>query len=414
MLARTSPGKTGFAPLLGDQGRIEKSATGKWTSMKATEKLKIAKNTLTLGIWNVQALWTTGKPELLRNEMKRLRYDIVGISEVRWARKSETSNRDFIWSGEDKIHVRGVGMLLSDRARKALIGYNPVNSRVITARFDAAPYKITVIHTYAPIMVSSDEDIEALYSILGDALAKVHKKDIIIIITGDWNAKIGSDNTDWESVMGRYGCGDRNESGERLLEFAIMHSLYICNTRFEQKSQRKWTWASPDGVHKNMTDLILIQQRWKSSMINCRTLQSADICSDHSLVLCNTRLCLKRLYNKIPHRIRIDVSHLQSEKIRECYSKKLANDMTKIDPAEYLEEHVKKIEAAIKKAAETTIPISRSAKKPWISAEILELADQKRALKQTRNASAQKEQQYKDLCKTVKKSARENKGRWMQ
>ena len=93
-------------------------------------------------------------------------------------------------------------MLLSDKARKALIGYNPVSSRVITARFDSAPYKITVIHAYAPTAASSDEVIEAFYSILEDALAKVHKKDIIII-TGDWNAKIGSDNTDWKSVMGR-------------------------------------------------------------------------------------------------------------------------------------------------------------------------------------------------------------------
>ena len=142
-------------------------------------------------------------------------------------------------SGQEKVkHVRGVGMLLSDRARKALMGYNPVNSRVITARFDAAPYKITVIHAYAPTAASCDEDIEAFYSILEDALAKVHKKDIIII-TGDWNAKIGSNNTHWKSVMRRYGYGDRNEREERLLEFAAIHSLYICNTRSQQKPQRK-------------------------------------------------------------------------------------------------------------------------------------------------------------------------------
>ena len=309
--------------------------------------------------------------------------------------------------------LRGVGMLLSDKARKALIGYNPVSSRVITARFDSAPYKITVIHAYAPTAASSDEDIEAFYSILEDALAKVHKKDIIII-TGDWNAKIGSDNTDWKSVIGRYGYGDRNERGERLLEFAATHSLYICNTRFEQKSQRKWTWASPDGVHKNMIDLILIQQRWKSSVINCRTFQSADICSDHSLVLCNIRLRLKRMHNKMQHRTRIDTSQLKSQRIRECYSKKLANDIAKIDLAENLEEHAKKIEAAIKKAAEATIPVSRSTKKPWISEDTLKLADEKRTLKQSKNASAQKEQQYKDLCKKVQKSARQDKERWIQ
>ena len=254
-------------------------------------------------------------------------------------------------------------MLISNRARKALIGYNPVNSRVITARYDAAPYKITVIHAYAPIMASSNEDIEAFNSILEDALAKIHKKDILII-TGDWNAKIDSDNTDWKSVMGRYEYGDRNERGEHLLEFGAIHSLSVCNTRFEQKPQRKWTWAPPDGVHKNMIDLILIQQRWKSSVTNCRTFQSPDISSDHSLVLCSIRLRLKKLYNKAQHRIRIDLSQLKREKIRECYSKKLAKDITKIDSAENLEEYVKKIEVAIKKAAETTIPASRRAKKP--------------------------------------------------
>ena len=98
----------------------------------ATGKLKIAKNTQTVRTWNVQTLWATGKLELLRNEMKRFKYDTVGISEVRWTGKGETSSRDFIWSGEDKTHVQGVGMLLSDRARKALIGYNPIGSPVIT------------------------------------------------------------------------------------------------------------------------------------------------------------------------------------------------------------------------------------------------------------------------------------------
>ena len=120
------------------------------------------------------------------------------------------------------------------------------------------------------------------------------KKDVIIL-TGDWNAKIGNDNKDWKSVMGRYGYGDRNEHGECLLEFATVHNLYICNTRYEQKPGRKWTWASPDGIHKNMIDLIIIQQRWKTSIINCRTFQSADISSDHSLVLYNIKLRLKKL-----------------------------------------------------------------------------------------------------------------------
>ena len=254
------PIKQGSCPLLSNQSRVKKLATEKLTSTKATEKLKIAKNTLTVGTWNVQALWTTGKLDLFRNEIKRFRYDIVGIYEVRWTGKGETPNRDFIFSGEEKTHLRGIGMLLSDRARKALIGYNPVNSRVITARFDAVPYKITVIHEYATTTAAADEDIETFYGILEDALARVHNKDIIII-TSDSNAKIGSDNTGCKSVMRRYEYGDRNQRGERLLEFAAVHNLYICNTRFEQKPQRKGIWASPDGIYENMINLILIQKK---------------------------------------------------------------------------------------------------------------------------------------------------------
>ncbi|CAF3252389.1 unnamed protein product, partial [Rotaria socialis] len=225
--------------------------------------------------------------------MKRFKFDVIGISEVHWAGKGETPSGDFIWPGEDTTHTRGVGMLLSAKAKKTLIGYNPISSRVITARFNATPFKLTVIHVYAPTSASSDDEIEIFYDSIEQALTPTPQKDIIIV-TGDWNAKIGSDNTHWESVMGRYGYGDRNERGDRLLEFAALHNLYICNTRFQQTANRKWTWASPDGVHKNMIDLVLIQKRWKSPVTNCRTFQSADISSGHSLVLCNIKLRLKR------------------------------------------------------------------------------------------------------------------------
>jgi hypothetical protein len=80
------PGKQGPRPLPSNQGRVEKLATGKNLHMnyttKNTQKLKLAKSTMTVGTWNVQTLWATGKLELLRNEMKRFRYDIIGISEV--------------------------------------------------------------------------------------------------------------------------------------------------------------------------------------------------------------------------------------------------------------------------------------------------------------------------------------------
>ena len=82
-----------------------------------------------------------------------------------------------------------------------------------------------------------------------------------------------------------------------------------------------------------------------------------------------------------------------------------------MDPPENPQKHAKKIETAIKKAAKATTSDSRSAKKLWITGETLNLAGEKRMLKQTKSASTQKEQEYKNLCKKVKKSARQDKER---
>ena len=230
------PVQQGPRPLPSNQGRVEKLATGKHVNTRHTagntQRLRPVKNILTVGTWNVQTLWAARKLQLLRNEMKRFKYDIIGVSEVRW-----TENGDFIWSGEENTHTRGVGLLLGTQVRKVFIGYNPISSRIITARFDAAPFKLTMIHVYAPTSLSSEEDIEAFYRDIDEALSKTDKKDIIIL-TGDWNAKIGNDNRDWKPVMGRYGYGDRNE---RLLESATVHNLYVCDTRFQPKPSRKWT-----------------------------------------------------------------------------------------------------------------------------------------------------------------------------
>ncbi|CAF4662796.1 unnamed protein product, partial [Rotaria sp. Silwood2] len=166
--------------------------------------------------------------------MKHYRYDVIGILEVRWTEKGETTNGDFIRSGESNTHTKGVGMLLSVKARKALLSYNPVNSRLISARFTATPFNLTIINVYAPTSEASMDDIETFYGNLEEAVANTPKKDILII-TGDWNAKVGDNNTGCESFMGKYGYGTINERGEQVLEFSTSHNLFICNTAFQQK-----------------------------------------------------------------------------------------------------------------------------------------------------------------------------------
>ena len=72
------------------------------------------------------------------------------------------------------------------------------------------------------------------------------KKDVIFII-GDWNAKVGSQET--PGVTGKFGLGIRNEAGQRLTEFCQKNALVIANTLFQQHKRRLYTWTSPDGQH---------------------------------------------------------------------------------------------------------------------------------------------------------------------
>ena len=72
------------------------------------------------------------------------------------------------------------------------------------------------------------------------------KKDVFFII-GDWNAKVGSQET--PGVTGKFGLGTQNEEEQRLIEFSQENTLAIANTLFQQQKRRLYTWTSPDGLH---------------------------------------------------------------------------------------------------------------------------------------------------------------------
>lgn len=404
------PAKQGPRPQSGNRDWVDKSATGINRDVK--EKLKVAAKEFVVGTWNVQTLWSTGKLELLRQEMSRYKHDILGLSEMRWTMAGELNGAEVIWSGEEKEHVRGVGFLLSKRAREALMGYNPVCSRIITARFRGSPMNVSIIQVYAPTADSLDEEIETFYNKLEETWEDLPRKDVKVVM-GDWNAKVGQDNAGWEHAMGRYGYGERNERGERLLEFASAHDLFICNTRFEQKASRKWTWRSPDGQHHNMIDLVLVEKRWKSSIRNCRTYQGADIASDHSLVLCHIKLRLKQRKRRNQRTQRLNVKALKDSKVRQAYRAELEKCLENKVNIEGIDEQASWLTVCISKAAEATLPKSHKPNKPWISEKTLELAGRKRQMRQKRNESDEMETKYRKLCNEVRKSARQDKDTWL-
>ena len=91
------------------------------------------------------------------------------------------------------------------------------------------------------------EEAERFYEDLQDLLELTAKKDVLFII-GDWNEKVGSQET--PGVTGKFGLGIRNEAGQRLREICQENALVIANTLFQHHKRRLYTWTSPDGQHE--------------------------------------------------------------------------------------------------------------------------------------------------------------------
>ena len=113
---------------------------------------------------------------------------------------------------------------------------------MISVHFQGKPFNITVIQVYAPTSNTEEAEVEQFYEDLQDLLELTPKKDVLFII-GDWNAKVGSQETPGVTVT--FGLGIRNEAGR----FSQENALVIANTLFQQHKRRLYTWTSPDGQH---------------------------------------------------------------------------------------------------------------------------------------------------------------------
>jgi len=164
-----------------------------------------------------------GKLEELSYETSRYGWNILRLCRVRWKNFGETSTEEghkLHFSGKEDKHEQGIGFLVHKDIVNTVIGCRPVSSRVITSRLRASPFNITIIQTYAPASDYDDDAVGDFYDHLQEILDQSLKKDILVVL-GDWNAKVGEDAfKNWKGTFGRYCNPETYERGLRLLEFA--------------------------------------------------------------------------------------------------------------------------------------------------------------------------------------------------
>ena len=206
-----------------------------------------------------------GKLEVVKQEMARVNVDILGISELKWTGMDEFNSDDhyIYYCRQESLRRNGVAIMVNKRVRNAELGYSLKNDRMISVCFQGKPFNITVIQVYAPTSNAEEAEFDRFYEDLQDLLEPTPQNDVLFII-GDWNAKVGSQET--PGVTGKFGLGIRNEAGQRLIEFCQENALVIANTLFQQHKRRLYTWISPDGQHQNQIGYILCSQRWRSSI----------------------------------------------------------------------------------------------------------------------------------------------------
>ena len=119
---------------------------------------------------------------------------------------------------------------------------------MISVRLQGKPFNITVIQVYAPTSNAEEAEVKRFYEDLQDLLELIPKKDVLFII-GDWNAKVGSQET--PGVTGKFGLGIWIEAGQRLIEFCQENTLVIANTLFQQHKRN-----STHGHHQTVNTKI--------------------------------------------------------------------------------------------------------------------------------------------------------------
>ena len=159
-----------------------------------------------------------GKLEVVKQEMAKVNVDILGISELKWNGMGEFNSDDhyIYYCGQESFRRNGVAIIVNKRVRNAVLQCNLKNDRMLSVRFQGKPFNVTVIQVYAPTSNAQEAEVHQFYEDLQGLLELTPTKDVLFII-GDWNAKVGSQET--PGVTDKFSLGIRNETGQRVIEF---------------------------------------------------------------------------------------------------------------------------------------------------------------------------------------------------
>ena len=269
------------------------------------KRLPNLKTELNIATYNVRTLSEEIHLINLEAEIKNIKWDIIGISEMRkpGEKIQVLKSGHLLYNSSKENKQNGVGFLIHKNLQSNIEKFTTTSDRVasVTLRISKI-YRLLIIQVYAPTSRSSQEELDNFYDDIYNPLNtnKAHYN----ITVGDLNAKIGHEN---EECVGKFGYGERNERGEDLINFATAHNFKIMNTFFQKSKNKRWTWRSPNHETKNEIDFILIDRH--NIVKNVDVLNQVNVGSDHRMVRCkiqiNTKQERRKLFFSRPEQFKI-------------------------------------------------------------------------------------------------------------
>ncbi|CAK1546536.1 unnamed protein product [Leptosia nina] len=229
----------------------------------ANKKKRKQRNDIYIATLNCRSLRTTEKLQELELALDEIKWDIVGISEVRrFGEKIEDHGKYILHHIGETPGLFGVGFLVKRYLAKGIQELRGISERIallsIKLPVDGDEEQLwSIIQAYSPTESNRKDDItkiDKFYEDLHSVCAKAHKN---IIVMGDFNGQIGKQKNGEEYTMGVYGHGIRSKNGSRVVSFAVENKLSILNSFYKKKASKKWTWISPNGLYKNEIDYIM-------------------------------------------------------------------------------------------------------------------------------------------------------------
>ncbi|EYC13705.1 hypothetical protein Y032_0043g876 [Ancylostoma ceylanicum] len=173
-----------------------------------------------------------GQKEIIARELTRCKISIAALSELRMngsgAATIKVPDSDqtmtLYYSGGDE-HREGVGFMLSDRVVATVAAFQPVSSRIAVISV-CGTVTVHILCIYAPTEMSPDSVKDEFYGQLQRVMDVIPQSELVVI-AGDFNVHVGADRQGWEGTLGRFGVGEVNDNGLRLLSFATTNKLRL-------------------------------------------------------------------------------------------------------------------------------------------------------------------------------------------